>query len=489
MAILMSPKAMKKNPAKYSEKMKGKTLLMIFAKPSLRTRVSFEAGMDKLGGHAIYYDIATSPMGKGETIHDTANCASRYVDIISARLFEHEDMVELAVDCEYDDYDLTEIINIPGHASYRFSWTPPGDCDQIVPVTFTATDENNLSVELVTNIHVEPVRIVVTSDTTLFGYTSSVDIYLQISGSNANVGAFDLTLEWDHNAFYILGSEFGASFADWEYLNASVNPYGPGSLILVGLANLDTGYIPPLREGSYLIATLTFQTSGDPDFQGFFVNIKMPIDQMADNVLADSTGYIVYHPAITEGFIYFMNLANVIVGDTNLNSLPYETGDAVVFIDHLVDPIACPFNPVQRLASDCNQDLIPETVADLVYMLNIINGGFVSAAPDLTYDRPQINLTETRSGVDISLAADISIGGMLAKISHQGSSINNIRTSSGYKTEYRDSDGVLVVLVYPEQINGELTGNLLSIKFDEGHSSDIIVLDTEFSTPGGVLLK
>ncbi|MBD3204018.1 ornithine carbamoyltransferase [Candidatus Woesearchaeota archaeon] len=85
----------KKNKEKYSEKLKGKTLLMIFAKPSLRTRVSFETGMTKLGGHAIYYDTSNSPMGKGETIHDTAKCASRYVDIISARLFEHSDIEKL----------------------------------------------------------------------------------------------------------------------------------------------------------------------------------------------------------------------------------------------------------------------------------------------------------------------------------------------------------------------------------------------------------
>ena len=47
-------------------------MLMLFEKPSLRTRVSFETGMNQLGGHAIYYSIAESPMGKGETVHDTA---------------------------------------------------------------------------------------------------------------------------------------------------------------------------------------------------------------------------------------------------------------------------------------------------------------------------------------------------------------------------------------------------------------------------------
>jgi ornithine carbamoyltransferase len=87
----------KKNPSKYSSALKDKTLLMIFAKPSLRTRVSFEVGMTQLGGHGIYYDISTSPFGKGkETISDIAKTSSRYVDLIMARLFEHKEIEELA---------------------------------------------------------------------------------------------------------------------------------------------------------------------------------------------------------------------------------------------------------------------------------------------------------------------------------------------------------------------------------------------------------
>lgn len=86
----------KKHPVKYKDAMTQKTLLMIFEKPSLRTRVSFETGMTQMGGHAIYYDMATSPMGKKESVADTAKTASRYVDIIMARLFEHKNIVELA---------------------------------------------------------------------------------------------------------------------------------------------------------------------------------------------------------------------------------------------------------------------------------------------------------------------------------------------------------------------------------------------------------
>ncbi len=86
----------KAHPGDFEDAMRQKTLMMIFQKPSLRTRVSFETGMTQMGGHAIYYDVATSPLGKKETMRDTAKTASRYVDIIMARLYEHKDIEELA---------------------------------------------------------------------------------------------------------------------------------------------------------------------------------------------------------------------------------------------------------------------------------------------------------------------------------------------------------------------------------------------------------
>ena len=84
-------------PAQYADVLKQKTLLMIFEKPSLRTRISFEAGMTQLGGHAIYYDMSTSPMGGGkETIEDSIKVISRMCDLVMARLFKHADILEMA---------------------------------------------------------------------------------------------------------------------------------------------------------------------------------------------------------------------------------------------------------------------------------------------------------------------------------------------------------------------------------------------------------
>ncbi|HDI12827.1 MAG TPA: ornithine carbamoyltransferase [Hadesarchaea archaeon] len=86
----------KQHSGMISEPLRGKTLAMIFSKPSTRTRVSFETGMTQLGGHAIYLGWNDLQLGRGETIADTARTLSRYVDVITARLFRHEDIVELA---------------------------------------------------------------------------------------------------------------------------------------------------------------------------------------------------------------------------------------------------------------------------------------------------------------------------------------------------------------------------------------------------------
>lgn len=69
---------------------KGKTMAMIFAKPSMRTRVSFETGFYLLGGHAIYLGPDDIQMGKREETCDIARVLSRYNDIIMARVFAHQ---------------------------------------------------------------------------------------------------------------------------------------------------------------------------------------------------------------------------------------------------------------------------------------------------------------------------------------------------------------------------------------------------------------
>lgn len=95
--VIAKAREVKAHPELYENALRRKTLCMIFEKPSLRTRLSFETGMTQLGGHAIYYDTSRSPLGAGkESIGDTMQTMCRYVDIIMARLFKHEDLLEMA---------------------------------------------------------------------------------------------------------------------------------------------------------------------------------------------------------------------------------------------------------------------------------------------------------------------------------------------------------------------------------------------------------
>src|SRR5665648_1127661 len=75
---------------------KGKVLGMIFQKPSLRTRVSFDMAMRHLGGDALYLSPAEIGLGKRESIADVARVLSGYVDIIMARVFDHDHILQLS---------------------------------------------------------------------------------------------------------------------------------------------------------------------------------------------------------------------------------------------------------------------------------------------------------------------------------------------------------------------------------------------------------
>ena len=76
--------------------LEGKTLAMIFDKPSTRTRVSFDVAMRQLGGGAIMLTGQEMQLGRGETIADTAKVLSRYVDAIVIRTLDHDALIELA---------------------------------------------------------------------------------------------------------------------------------------------------------------------------------------------------------------------------------------------------------------------------------------------------------------------------------------------------------------------------------------------------------
>ncbi len=86
----------KANPGRYGDVLRGSTMVLLFEKPSLRTRVTFETGVFQMGGHSIYLAPGDVGLGTRESVPDAARNLSRWVDVIVARTFSHEVITDLA---------------------------------------------------------------------------------------------------------------------------------------------------------------------------------------------------------------------------------------------------------------------------------------------------------------------------------------------------------------------------------------------------------
>ena len=100
-----------------SRPLAGKTIGMIFAKSSTRTRVSFEVGINELGGFPLYMDQGKMQVGRGETVADTAKVLSRYLHGLVIRTYSHQDVEELAANADFpvinaltDDYHPCQVL-------------------------------------------------------------------------------------------------------------------------------------------------------------------------------------------------------------------------------------------------------------------------------------------------------------------------------------------------------------------------------------------
>ncbi|CAM5204693.1 ornithine carbamoyltransferase [Alishewanella longhuensis] len=80
----------KQSPQDYQTALKGRSIALLFEKPSLRTRVSFDVGINKLGGHSVYLDLQNGAMGVRESVEDFGSNLACWTDAIVARVFTHK---------------------------------------------------------------------------------------------------------------------------------------------------------------------------------------------------------------------------------------------------------------------------------------------------------------------------------------------------------------------------------------------------------------
>ena len=94
--VFTTAQSIKQSPKDYAQALQSKTLALIFEKPSLRTRVTFDVGMTSMGGHAVFLDHSDTKLGERESIKDVAKNLERWVDGIVARTYKNKSVWELA---------------------------------------------------------------------------------------------------------------------------------------------------------------------------------------------------------------------------------------------------------------------------------------------------------------------------------------------------------------------------------------------------------
>jgi hypothetical protein len=306
------------------------------------------------------------------------------------------------------------------------------------------------------------------------GMEEWMPVYLDVCGECFCLGGFVFSIEYDASILTVTDVMQGAALMGGEYWNVIYNFDGPGTIRVTFINDLNN-QTPVEDICGFLqepIFMLKFLLSPEPQYPtNFCVPICFMFDQDGENHfdfnnVSDEGGYHVWindgcddAPDSSQygtleldmecGNIKVLNEHNVMLGDLNLNGYAFEVGDAVLLANHLIDPVAYPFTLRQMFASDVNGDGLQATIADLIWMINAINGMMGPKVAPLDVVATVAMPVDTYGDVDVTITSELAVGGALVSINHTGVELG-APTVNGMNLEYRDNGDVMTVLVYQD---------------------------------------
>ena len=368
-------------------------------------------------------------------------------DVIATDADETE--IELTLEFDADNYEFETIQSYPGYIKKRFTWVPLDDHIGTFTAVFTADDANGgVEVHTVT-FESSPLQLDIPEINVLLGEIVDIPINLDNRGVSSYIGGFEILVRYDSPMICLLSVTRTDRLADWDYFN--VHFEDTSGVRIVGLADV-TGNGIALPPGDSAIATLRCLISDDEQYMDQFAWIRFLTNDSNDNTMSDTTGYLLIHPALDDGWAHAIDPEDVLVGDINLNEMAWEIADAVLLANYLVDPENSPLSPIQLIASNTNGDGDEGTVADLVFLLNVILGEY--APPKINYGldiSAAITLEESGFSDDtysVGYDSDIPAGGALIKIDHSGAEIGEVVPLTDVNMQYSDKNGILSVLLF-----------------------------------------
>jgi ornithine carbamoyltransferase len=141
-AILKLGREVKRNPVAFRHALDAKQMVLMFEKASLRTRLSFETGINTLGGNAIFVDQTSSPLGERESIADVARNVERWIDVIVLRTYAHDTITEMAANARVPVINALSDFEHPCQALADFM-TLDEHFDGVAGLNFTFVGDGN----------------------------------------------------------------------------------------------------------------------------------------------------------------------------------------------------------------------------------------------------------------------------------------------------------------------------------------------------------
>jgi len=357
--------------------------------------------------------------------------------------------ISLTVSFPGSNYQFIDLQTYPGYTRKEFRWTPQLSDDGPYAAVFTANDgSGGIDIHTMT-LNISPCLLDIAEKRVLLGSDVVLPISLDNSGVSSYVGGFEILVRFDEPMLCLTGVTRTSRLDEWDYFHYNVGD--TSTIRIVGLADV-TGNGQYLAPGQGPIINLNFLVSSDEQYMSTYAWVHFISYDNNDNTIADSTGYVLIHPVLDDGWIYAMDPDEILIADINLNTVAWEISDAVLLANYLVDPQDFPLSQIQLIAADCNGDNQQGTLADLIYLINVIVG--ISDPPKIGYG---LDLSATISLDDLSQASgrfsvnynsDIPAGGVLVRIEHHGAEIGNVLPATSLTTHALDKDGILTVLIY-----------------------------------------
>jgi len=331
-----------------------------------------------------------------------------------------------------------------GNGSATFLWIPPytgawSSENSPYTVTFVASDGDTTSAQDVVVNVIDKIPdslsyvLEIGADTGLFSEMVTVPIILTNPDS---IGAMKLLINYDRTALWLLDvNRSDTRISNWEYFEPKVGIPELGDITILAQAE-KASYVedfpkplvtPPMPPGSGVIANLVFQIILDPYYQPIDIatDIIYKFTDSTDNTLnsASDSGFIGQDDIeYKNGYVLILN-PGMLLGDLNLNGIPFEVGDAVVFSNFLIDPNKYPFNEQQKLNSDINEDGICCSLADFIELLKHILEGKNPVLEKLlaqSDSKTQVYIKTSSSAIDFYVDSKVPVGGALLVIGHSG---------------------------------------------------------------------